>query len=327
MNIGIVGCGLIGRKRALAAGRHNVSWVYDVCLERAQQLAREVGGARVAPSADELLAQREVDAVIIATTHDHLAPLSLKSLEAGKHVLVEKPAGRTSAELQPVQKEAARRGLVVKVGFNHRFHPGAWRIKEWVSQGVMGPLMFIRGRYGHGGRLGYEKEWRAQEAISGGGEAIDQGIHLIDLARWLMGDFEQVVGYAPTLFWKMAVEDNCFMILRASSGACAFLHASWTEWKNMFSLEVYGTIAKAHMEGLGGSYGPEKLTFYKMSPHMGPPETTTFDFSGPDESWANEMENFAGAIERGEPVCGDLNDAIEALKIVEQIRRHRKSIG
>jgi predicted dehydrogenase len=226
-------------KTGLGLRFHKVVWVYDVCSERAERLAGEVKTARMARSAEEVLEQRDVDAVVVATTHDQLAPLSLAALNAGKHVLVEKPAARSVAELQPVLHKAAQTHLVVKVGFNHRFHPAIWRVKEWVDRGELQPLMLIRGRYGHGGRLGYEREWRADERISGGGETIDQGIHLIDLARWLLGDFEQVVGYAPTLFWDMAVEDNCFMMLRTASGACAFLHASWTEWKNMFSLEVY----------------------------------------------------------------------------------------
>lgn len=311
----------------MAAGRHKVTWVYDVNVERAERLAQEIQTARVARDPADLLARREVDAVVIATTHDQLAPLTLQSLEAGKHVLVEKPGARRVAELEPVLKEATKSGLIVKVGFNHRFHPGLWQVKDLVEKGKMGPIMFIRGRYGHGGRLGYEKEWRAQEAISGGGETIDQGIHLIDLSRWLMGDFEQIVGYAPTLFWDMSVEDNCFMILRTASGTCAFLHASWTEWKNIFSLEVYGRFAKAHVEGLGGSYGRERLTLYRMLPQMGPPETHSMEFDGPDESWAREMENFAAAIEKGTPLCGDLHDAMAALRIVEEVRRNRTNIG
>jgi predicted dehydrogenase len=327
VKLGILGCGLIGRKRALACGSHTVVWVYDVCSERAERLAGEVKTARMARSAEEVLEQRDVDAVVVATTHDQLAPLSLAALNAGKHVLVEKPAARSVAELQPVLHKAAQTHLVVKVGFNHRFHPAIWRVKEWVDRGELQPLMLIRGRYGHGGRLGYEREWRADERISGGGETIDQGIHLIDLARWLLGDFEQVVGYAPTLFWDMAVEDNCFMMLRTASGACAFLHASWTEWKNMFSLEVYGKTAKAHVEGLGGSYGTEQLTLYKMLPQMGPPEVHVTEYPGADESWYRELENFAQAIELGRPVCGGLEDALAALRIVEAVRRNRERIG
>ena len=89
----------------------------------------------------------------------------------------------------------------VQVGFNHRYHPGLRQVRAWVDSGVAGPLMFLRGRYGHGGRIGYEKEWRADPAISGGGELIDQGVHLLDLARWFLGDFTRVAGTRPALIF------------------------------------------------------------------------------------------------------------------------------
>ena len=100
--------------------------------------------------------------------------------------------------------------------------------------------MFIRARYGHGGRVGYDKEWRAQPELSGGGEFIDQGVHLIDLARWFLGDFNEMQGFAHTYFWNMPVDDNGFLLLKTPKKQVAFLHASCTEWKNLFSFEIYG---------------------------------------------------------------------------------------
>jgi predicted dehydrogenase len=144
--------------------------------------------------------------------------------------------------------------------------------------------MFIRARYGHGGRVGYENEWRAQPAISGGGELIDQGSHLIDLSRWFLGDLTVDYAAVPTLFWRMQADDNCFLALRSGSGQIAWLHASWTEWKNTFSFEIFGRDGKLVVDGLGGSYGQERLTYYRMLPQMGPPETTTFDFPEQDQS-------------------------------------------
>jgi len=327
MNLAIIGCGLVGRKRALAARNHRILWVADVDLERARSLASEVSGARVTADWRQVLDEPDVQAVIVATPHNLLAPITLQALQAGKHVLVEKPGARSTAELEPVRKLAHDSRLVVKVGFNHRFHPALARAKRMIEEGVAGPLMFVRGLYGHGGRPGYEKEWRADPRLSGGGEAIDQGIHLVDLARWMLGDFVQAVGYAPTCFWPMSVEDNCFMLLRTSSGQCAFLHASWTEWKNMFCFEIYGRKAKLRIDGLGGSYGTERLTFYRMLPQMGPPEIEVSEYPGPDVSWANELQNFVAAVEKGAPLCGDLDDARAALRIVENIRRHRDAIG
>ena len=127
--------------------------------------------------------------------------------------------------------------------------------------------MFVRARYGHGGRVGYEKEWRARPEMSGGGELIDQGVHLIDLARWFVGaEFAQVEGKAVTLFWDMPVDDNAFMTLTTASGQVAHLHVSCTEWKNMFSFEIYARHAKLQIDGIGGSYGVERLLALRDAP-------------------------------------------------------------
>lgn len=149
------------------------------------------------------------------------------------------------------------------------------------------------GRYGHGGRLGYEKEWRADPTIGGGGELLDQGLHLIDLSRWYLGDFVHVDGYVKTYFWQMPVEDNGFMMLRTKRDQVAWLHVSWTEWKNTFSLEIYGKSGKLQIDGLGGSYGMEQLALYRMHQNMGPPETTIWQFPAKTNrgSWSSKTSS------------------------------------
>jgi predicted dehydrogenase len=208
---------------------------------------------------------------------------------------------------------------LVRVGFNHRYHPALLKARELFEAGALGELMFVRGRYGHGGRVGYEKEWRAGPALAGGGELIDQGMHLIDLSRWFLGDFATVNGFAHTYFWQMPVDDNAFLLLRTAREQTAFLHVSCTEWKNLFSLEIYGHNAKLHVEGLGGSYGIERLSFYKMLPEMGPPETTIWEYPRGDRSWELEFEEFIDDIRLNRQPAAGLSDARAALQIVEAI--------
>ena len=186
--------------------------------------------------------------------------------------------------------------------------------------------MYIRSRYGHGGRPGYEKEWRAVPEISGGGELIDQGVHLIDLARWFLGDFEEISGFAATYFWDMPVDDNGFLLLKTPKKQVAFLHASCTEWKNIFSMEIYGKTGKLIIEGLGGSYGVERLSLYKMLPEMGPPETTIWEFPMADNSWQVEFTEFLTDIKLQRQCNPGIQDAYQALKIVEKIYKESKEI-
>jgi predicted dehydrogenase len=180
-------------------------------------------------------------------------------------------------------------------------------------------MMFVRGRYGHGGRKGYDREWRADPALSGGGELIDQGVHLIDLARWFLGEIATVDGHATTYFWDMKVDDNAFLSLRTTGGQTAWLHVSCTEWKNLFSLELYGRDAKIAVDGLGGSYGQERCTYYKMLPQMGPPEIAVWEFPAGDGSWALEIAAFETDIRTGCAPSPGLPDGIRILEVVEQI--------
>lgn len=317
--IGIVGCGLIGRKRAKALGQQGkLVACADLDVSRAVSLS-ELSGAKVYRDWRELVWSPLVDIVIVATLHDSLAEISRTAAEAGKHVLVEKPAARNAGELESIINAAALTGVKVHVGFNHRYHRSLRKAKEIVESGVLGELMFVRGRYGHGARLGYDAEWRADPLLSGGGELIDQGPHLIDLARWFLGEITEVQGFAHTYFWNMPVDDNGFMLLKTKKKQAAFLHASCTEWKNLFSMEIYGKLGKLDLSGLGGSYGLEKITWYRMLPEMGPPETISWEYPMGDDSWAVEIAEFYDDIRLNREPSAGLSDAQAALRIVESI--------
>ena len=317
--IGIVGCGLIGQKRAkaLGAGGRLVACA-DIDIDHAGNLAKG-SGVKVFRDWRELVCLPEVDIVMVATLHASLAAITLAAVESGKHVLVEKPAARSAGELGPVMAAAEKKGVKVHVGFNHRYHRALRKAKEIVDSGGLGELMFIRARYGHGGRIGYDKEWRANPDLSGGGELIDQGPHLIDLSRWFLGEFEETQGFAHTYYWDMPVDDNGFMMLKTAKQQIAFLHVSCTEWKNLFSMEIYGRDGKLEIYGLGGSYGVERLTHYKMLPQMGPPETTVWEYPTADDSWAVEIAEFYDDIRLNRTPAAGLKDAYAALKVVEKI--------
>jgi len=301
LRVAIIGCGLIGQKRLNLLPPGSVTVACDQQLERAKKIAAQSPGCVATESFEQAVCSTNVDVVMIATINSALAPIALAAVKNGKHVLVEKS------------------GALVRVGYNHRYHPACMKALEIFRGGALGPMMFVRGRYGQGGRIGYEKEWRADPKLSGGGELIDQGVHLIDLAGIFLGEFITVEGHAPTYFWKMSVDDNAFLSLRNAAGNTAWLHVSCSEWKNLFSLEIYGRAAKLHWEGLGGSYGVERLTYYKMLPPMGPPETTIYEFPRGDESWKIEMAEFFEDIKLMRPPVPGLSEAKAALAVVEKI--------
>lgn len=324
MNIGIIGAGLIGGKRAAALPPDmKLSSVADIDMKRAEELASTYYAK--AMSTEELLTDKSISAVIIATTNNQLAPLTLQALKAGKHVLVEKPGATTVAELEEVEKLWKKSGLVVKYGYNHRHHPALQEARRIVDSGKMGELMFIRARYGHGGRIGYDKEWRADKKIAGGGELMDQGCHIIDLSRWFLGDFHYVLSHCHTFYWDMPVEDNAFAILRTKDGKVAQMHVSCTEWKNMFSLEIYGKTGKIMIDGLQGSYGAQRLTYYQMKPEMGPPDAHITEYPKEDVSWKRENAEWHESIVHKKEYMCTPSDALAIMKTVQQIYRGGKN--
>ncbi|HVZ31018.1 MAG TPA: Gfo/Idh/MocA family oxidoreductase [Polyangiaceae bacterium] len=322
MRVAIVGAGLIGKKRGLQLEGHELVGLYDVAAERAQALATELR-TRAFESEAALFARSGAEIVIVATDNANLSGVASRAIEAKKHVLVEKPGGISVAELQRLEERARAHGVAVKVGFNHRFHPALLETRRLVDEGKLGPLMFLRVRYGHGARLGYESEWRAKPERSGGGELIDQGVHVLDLIHWFFGPLPLRASFVTTSFWNMAVDDNAVLTLAESgpSPPWATFHVSCSEWKNCFSLELYGRTGKVLVNGLGGSYGTETLTYYRMLPQMGPPEVEQREFPGPDRSWALDLKNLVDHISAGTPLWGDLGSARYALDVVREAYR------
>lgn len=321
LGVAIIGCGLIGHKRAKALGDARLVVCADTAQDRADRLAATAPGCKAVTDWHQAVTDPNVSIVMIATLHDALAEIAHGAVAAGKHVLIEKPAARNAAELAGLAEAATANSCLVRVGFNHRYHRALQKAYALVRSGELGPLMFLRARYGHGGRLGYDREWRSDPMKSGGGELIDQGPHLIDLARWFLGDFAEIDGFAATYYWDMPVDDNGFLLLKTAEGKVAFLHASCTEWKNTFSFEIYGRDGKIDINGLGGSYGTERLTFYKMLPQMGPPETTSWEYPMMDNSWDVEFSEFMEDIRLKRQPAASVRDAIEALHIIEKIYR------
>jgi len=319
IRIGIVGAGLIGKKRAEAiaslSGNLKVNLVSDIDGEKTAALGLSCGAA---PCVDwrDITRRDDIDAVIVATPNKFIREIALSALEHGKHVLSEKPLGRNAGEAEAIWSKAKERGLILKTGFNHRFHPAVRAAKKIADDGGIGKIYLMRAVYGHGGRPGYEKEWRANRDISGGGELLDQGVHVIDLFRWFLGEFDEVFGRVATFSWDMEVEDNAFAMFRTDRGQVATMHTSWTQWKNKFLLEIIGEKGYLVVDGLGGSYGTERLAIGKRKVSGGAPDEESLEFPGPDISWREEMKEFASAIMENREPIGSGYDGLMANRLV-----------
>jgi len=325
IRVGIIGCGLIGNKRA-AVIKNDPSSVLCCVADETVDKAALLHPNKYYANWVDMLATEKLDAIVVATPNKFLKEIGLAVIQKRIHVLCEKPLGRNILESSELVEAAKQHGVTLKTGFNHRHHPAIWKAHELVTNGAIGPICFIRCIYGHGGRPGYEKEWRASKDICGGGELLDQGVHVVDLFRWFLGNFEEAFGYTPTYFWKMEVEDNAFALFKTSRGQVASMSTSWTQWKNRFTFEIVGESGYLIIEGLGGSYGTEKLTIGKRPQKEqkyigGVPDEEVLIFDGPDVSWNLEWKEFVHAIQESREPLGSGRDGLEANRMLAAVYR------
>lgn len=309
----VVGAGAVGSKRAAIAAtdpRVTAMTVVDIDPERATRVASALRGIDVntaaAPTPSEWpawLERRCPDFVVVSTTNRHLAPIGIAALEAGAHVLIEKPMGRNAEEAAALSTAAERNGRVLHVGFTLRGHPAIESCLELVRAGRLGRLLFARCIYGHGGRPGYDQEWRGDPNEAGGGELLDQGVHVVDLIHAVFGSPDHVEGARlQTGVWDIApLEDNAFAVLGWDDGRTATLHTSWTQWRNRFEFEVFGELGSISVRGLGGegsSYGVESIVHERRDPSQpGAPSAERREFGDRDRSFEIDWQRFVAATE------------------------------
>jgi predicted dehydrogenase len=233
-------------------------------------------------------------------------------------VLCEKPLARSLGEAAELVEAATESQRLLKTGFNYRYMAHVRAAKELVTSGALGPVYFLRCRYGHGGRPGYETQWCTDRELSGGGVLLEQGIHILDLVRHLLGAPAQVLAQTSRCFWDSpAVEDNCFLLLKTVDSQTAQIHVSWTQWLNIFSLEIFGRDGYLHLTGRDGHYGQQKLAWGKRKPDHSRPEEEIFEFPPIDDSWRREWMDFLSAIKTGGSLMGTADDSLHALQLVE----------
>ena len=324
VGVAIVGCGLIGHRRARVAAQH----ARTRCVALADIRAEVVGPIAAELGADGTTDWRaavhrpDVRLVVVATPNALLAEVAVEALEAGKDVLIEKPMGRTLVEAEMMCGAAKAAGRTLKVGFNHRYHPAISQAYRRTQDGEIGAVINLRCRYGHGGRPGYEREWRGSRDQAGGGELTDQGVHVIDLLQWWAGAPREAYAILQTAVWPLGdLEDNALAVLRFAGGVVGSFHTSWTQWKNLFSLEVFGDRGALVVEGLGRSYGTETLTHHVRQAQGGPPHTMMWEFPEDDPSWALEWDDFLGGVLEGRLMWGTAEEGVAVMRTLDALYR------
>lgn len=319
----IIGAGLIGSKRARVCKKNSPGsriFIFDKDHSKAESLAKEVNGISV-NSLERTLKEKNIKIVIIAVINKFLKNYCIKAIKNKKHVLCEKPMGMNYREALEIQNAVKECKTKFKCGFNHRYHPALLEAHKLCKKNTIGEILYIRAIYGHGGRKNYDKEWRSKKSLCGGGELLDQGCHLIDLCNWFF-DFEKIKKahcVSKTMFWDMEVDDNAFAIFETINDKVAIIHASWTQWKNLFRFEIFGTKGSIEINGLGKSYGTETLTINKRIVLGKAPQIITKEFKGEDVSWEKEWKDFIKSINTNKKVMSDEDESTKVMKCIQML--------
>jgi 1,5-anhydro-D-fructose reductase (1,5-anhydro-D-mannitol-forming) len=330
INVGIIGFGKMGRIRFQAiqdSGKARVVGIVDPA-------GRVAGvGMPVLSDAERLISDPSIDALIICTPNFLNQPLTMRALRAGKHVFCEKPPAMNAGEVEEVRRVEAESGLLVMYGFNHRQHGSILKAKELLDSGQYGRLLWMRGRYGKSVSDDFYQTWRAKRQFAGGGILMDQGIHMLDLFLLMAGDFDEVQAFVSNLYWHLDVEDNVFAMFRNRNGVVASLHSTMTQWRHLFSFEMFlekGYMAINGMLTSSKTYGEEVLVVAQN--RTAAPAATWHDsetFTYPvDSSWQIEIEHFLWAIETGSPVAfGGTAEALKLMRLVDKIYAADRAIA
>ncbi len=312
----MVGAGLQGQRRASALSciaNAKLTLIADTDVTRAQSLAKQYQCDATGDWRDVL--DDSSTLVLVCTPTSSHSEICMAAMKTRKHVLCEKPLGKTLEEAERLVDASRRYRVNLKCGFNLRYHPAVAQAIHWKKEGKLGRLMFIKSTYGICGRENYEKDWRMNPKISGGGQLMDQGLHVLDLCRLFAGEFKEVNGWISTAFWDVDVEDNAFGLMRTQDLMVASFHASWTMWKNTFSFEVFGSDGAASIYGLGGSYGDERASFLKRSTDVEPFSEMSFEYRREDNSFQLELEEVIRRIATDVKPKYDGTDGLETQRL------------
>lgn len=321
--VGIAGYGVVGRRRHHFIDKHDNLKVTAVCDRSFQESGVLESGVKCFNDYQKLL-DEDLDALFVCVPNYLAWEITIAGLEKDLHVFCEKPPGRNLEDIgKVILCEQKHPNLVLKYGFNHRYHDSVIDALKMIRSGEFGSIINMRGIYGKSKIISFQSDWRTRFADAGGGILLDQGIHMVDLMRLFAGDFVEVKSFISNKFWNHDVEDNAYALLRTESNVFAMLHSSATQWRHRFELEIAlqkGTIVLAGILSGSKSYGAETLTVaFSSEEGNGDPKEIRTKYNE-DNSWWAEILEFADCMINNKKVeNGSSNDALHTMQLVYQI--------
>lgn len=309
LRVGLIGCGGIGGTHAPHYGNHPDAELCAVCdsdIKLAEHAAKEFN-VPYFTDYQEMLRCVALDVVDICTPPNSHRDMAIACFNQGIHVICEKPLAISTHEAQEMISTAQEKRLLLMTAFCHRFHPPILYIKQAIDEGKLGQIAMFRNRFG-GRNRGFSKSWRSIPEISGGGVLTDNGVHSIDLFRFLVGEVVRAKSFTHAIEPGLAAEDIGAMLVESTDGAIGVIESSFATPHCGNVVEIYGTEGTANY-----NYDTGQLRIYsKDSTHWEEPKTPQTD------RFRNEIDHFLQAVRGNVPLAVTGEDGLRALEILTE---------
>lgn len=337
IRIGVIGVGSISNEHIQAYLKNPKAELYAFCdinEEQLKKMAKKYGVSRTFTRKEDMLALPELDAVSVCTWNSEHAPCTIAALDAGKHVLCEKPMAMTVEEAVAMKEAAERNGKLLQIGFVRRFGNDCAVLQDFIEKESLGEIYYAKATYLR--RNGNPMGWFGDSSRSGGGPLIDLGVHVIDLTRYLMGNPRPISVYGVT-FRKLGnrselkdkkdyvsvsatdhdicdVEDMATAMVRYENGAVLLVETSYSLnlKKPQGTIELFGTKGGARLD-------PELEMYTDINGYMADVNLcspTALSFNG---LFQQEIDHFADCILNGTPCRAPAEDGIQIMRILQAI--------
>ena len=321
LRIGLVGVGGTAQVNHIPALRKienlELVWLCDRDREKAERVAQKFGIPRAGGRLDDMLADDSIDAVDVCTPNYLHAPMAVAALEAGKHVLCERPLARNAAEATQMLKAAKQADRLLMCAVQHRFRADAQLLRRFVEKGELGPIFYAKSGWLRQRTEWDSDEWRRQRKESGGGVVLDLGFQMLDLSLWVLGQ-PRVASVTASVHRtrKGEVEDSATAFLRFENGATLTLELTW-------GLLMEKDFAYLNLFGAGGAALLNPFRVHKgmhgalvnVTPAM---DTTRNQYK---QSMEAQMAHFADALRRGQAPDGGADEILPVMELVDAIYR------
>ena len=247
----VVGIGDITRKRVIPAILAEPRCVFHSVLTRAPEKAAAYPGIRVHTSIDSALADRDIDAVYVASPVALHAQFTIAALGAGKHVLCEKPTAMNYTETQSMADAATASQRLFGVAFYRRLFPKLIRAKQLIAEGAIGQPVLAEAN-NHGWLESEERGWLRDPALAGGGPLYDKGSHRIDAFNFLFGRPVRAMGSRSNAVHQLGVEDSATVLIDYADGARGVVDVRWNSRVIRDQFRVLGTEGELNLDPLSG---------------------------------------------------------------------------